>query len=189
VFAISENSSQRPVRILSPRSWYSGRVHFTILAARTRKVSGPQMFRKEGDFGRRFKGHFSECHLQVRVLHAQPVSPVSGGVATSIEMHRHFRRLAQGQSVSAAGSSVFFGRFPNFCARVSGREFPISEFCCLRLGSKTPRPVRTRTPDREISTEVEPGVRVVRLSRPWLVTAAGSIPRHVHRRPAARHRA
>ena len=35
-------------------------VHVSVLAARTRKVSGPQMFRNLGEFVRHFKGHFSK---------------------------------------------------------------------------------------------------------------------------------
>ncbi len=72
---------------------------------------------------------------------SQPLSSLWTVSAFRI-ISRHFRRLARDQSVSAAGKSVFSGRFRNSCARVSGREFLISRFCCLRLGSIALRPVR-----------------------------------------------
>ena len=74
---------------------------------------------------------------------SQPLSPLWAVSALRI-ISRHFRRLARDQSVSAAGKSVCSGRFRNFCGRVSGREFLISGFCCLRLGSTALRPVRLR---------------------------------------------
>ena len=54
----SENYRQRSVRILSPTQPVQPKVHVGVLAARTRKVSGPQMFRNQAKSARHFKGHF-----------------------------------------------------------------------------------------------------------------------------------
>ena len=72
----------------------------------------------------------------------RPSQPLSSlwAVTAFTKISRHFGRLARDQSVSAAGKSVCSGRFRNFCGRVSGREFLISGFCCLRLGSTALRP-------------------------------------------------
>src|SRR5262245_29249444 len=48
---------------------------FSQLTARI--VSGPEMFRKQGNSFRHFKGYFSNRHLQARILPPQPASPVS----------------------------------------------------------------------------------------------------------------
>jgi hypothetical protein len=70
--------NDRPIppstRIIDP---VSRKVHVRFLAAAGRKVSGPQMFRKHGKYTRPFKGRFSKRHFRVRILHAQPASPVS----------------------------------------------------------------------------------------------------------------
>src|SRR6266540_4685989 len=77
---------------------------------------------------------FESCHP------SQPLSSLWTVSAFRI-ISRDFRRLARDQSVSA-GKSAFFSRFGISCARVSSREFLISGFCCLRLGSTALRPVR-----------------------------------------------
>jgi hypothetical protein len=46
-----------------PRSQSSCKAHASVLAACTRKVSGPQMFRNQGEFVRHFKRQFSNRHL------------------------------------------------------------------------------------------------------------------------------
>src|SRR5262245_58544446 len=48
--------------------------------------------------------------VRTRLHPSQPVRSPEG-VSTSIEIRRHFCRLGRDQSVSAAGSSVLFGRF------------------------------------------------------------------------------
>jgi len=54
-------------------------LHVSLLTARTREVSGAQMFRNPGEFARHFNGAFRKRHLRVRVLAPQPPSLVSVG--------------------------------------------------------------------------------------------------------------
>jgi hypothetical protein len=58
VFGIAEKFRQRPVRILSPTQPVQPEGACQVLAARTRKVSGPQMFRNQGGIRSTFQRAF-----------------------------------------------------------------------------------------------------------------------------------
>jgi hypothetical protein len=60
VFGRPKNLGRDRFEFYHPRSQSSRKVHVRVLAARTRKVSGPRMFRNQGEFVRHFKGHFSK---------------------------------------------------------------------------------------------------------------------------------
>ena len=97
---------------------------------------------KSGEFCPTFQRAFSEQHFQVRILAPQRTSPVSLAHFRLAKIARHFRELA-GRFRSLQRNFLAFSQFPtNFCTPVSSRDFSISKFCCVRLGSKPLRLVR-----------------------------------------------
>jgi hypothetical protein len=72
-----------------------------------------------------------------------PSGPVRSlrGMSATQKSARHFRELAERCRVSRAKFPGIQAAGNEFRAPVSGRDFSISKFCCLRLGSKTLRPV------------------------------------------------
>src|SRR5215510_2129903 len=70
-------------------------LHVSLLTARTREVSGAQMFRNPGEFARHFNGAFRKRHLRVRVLAPQPTSPVSVGQVRPAKICTTFPRVSR----------------------------------------------------------------------------------------------
>ena len=101
--------NDRPIppstRIIDP---VSRKVHVRFLAAAGRKVFGPQMFRKHGKYTRPLC--FSKRHFRVRILHAQPASPVSTvicGRALEIPaVTRHSREMVRSPRPGSGTESV-----------------------------------------------------------------------------------
>jgi hypothetical protein len=96
------------------------------LAAWSREVSGPDLFRIEGNFGRLFKGHIRKRHLSVRILYAQPASVVSAGHIQFIRKRPRYLRIRGRSAVSSTTNNIDRGPFlVNFVNSLQWRIFNI----------------------------------------------------------------
>src|SRR5262245_55318746 len=91
-----------------------------------RKVSGPEMFRIQGNLTRNVKGYFPNRHMPVRILHAQPASAVSAVRFSGVEEPPTFPRVRLARRVSGRQVPDFRPGIGAFEAPVSARHFSIS---------------------------------------------------------------